>query len=693
MTSDGGTRRVTRASSRASSAGPTTVGPSASSALNADVPAHNTRASSRAPSAAGSARSTHRAEAASQAHSVARSTRSAGLRGARSAMASTTVPGSVAGPSRNTAASTSGRETLTTYGDQGTKGLTKTEADFGLTEFEKSLNAAGVASRTGGGADLSAIDEEDAQAQDQLAASLHQSVDGDGNQQIGNPANTTGIRDFEDHDRTFSAEVDKARAFAAAIFGETWRVFKVLKWLSIFLLLVLLLADVYRGPIFGDKYDLLRWRSDHTHALQKPLSFSSTDMSLFANRLEELVKADTGLFSNRLEELVAADTNRLEQFVAAETTRLEEVIAANIDLFSRRLEELGVADKNRLEELVMSNMNLFSTRHEQISAENLAHLFNHLEEVGATNLGLLSVRLEELVAAKMEHFSNHLEELGEANKKFISNHVKELDAANKYRLQRLVADRFQYLSYTDTPKVHKINWFSPGLGALTAPHLSSPTKIMNRTYEQGPVRRSTWLPFTFSSWISYLGLKAGTKKLSYEVKEYRGIQEAILPWHDVGDCWCAPSTRGKLQLAVVLPRPIAPTELVIEHVPAGELHDIGSVPKEVELWVSVKNSKVRRHLKMLVSTMIPDIDKPISQRGKGKDTVKDLGETFIPIGRWDYDVNSFNNVQTFPIDFNLSEWSEATDRAVVRVNSNWGSKNETCLYRVKLHGKARGGGD
>ena len=335
MTSDGGTRRVTRASSRASSAGPTTVGPSASSALNADVPAHNTRASSRAPSAAGSARSTHRAEAASQAHSVARSTRSAGLRGARSAMASTTVPGSVAGPSRNTAASTSGRETLTTYGDQGTKGLTKTEADFGLTEFEKSLNAAGVASRTGGGADLSAINEEDAQAQDQLAASLHQSVDGDGNQHIGNPANTTGVRDFEVHDRTFSAEVDKARAFAAAIFGETWRVSKVLKWLSIFLLFVLLLADVYRGPIFGDKYDLLRWRSDHTNALQKPLSFSSTDMSLFANRLEELVKADTGLFSNRLKELVAADTNRLEKLAAA-----------NMDLFSKRLEELGEYNKN-----------------------------------------------------------------------------------------------------------------------------------------------------------------------------------------------------------------------------------------------------------------------------------------------------------------------------------------------------------
>ena len=335
----------------------------------------------------------------------------------------------------------------------------------------------------------------------------------------------------------------------------------------------------------------------------------------------------------------------------ADKDRLEELVASNMDLFSKRVDELGVANKNRLEEFLASNMDLFSTR---------------VEELGEANKELISTQLKELT----------------------STHLKELDAANKHHLKQLVAERFRYLSYADTPKVHKINWFSPGLGALTVPYFSSPTKIMTRTYGQGSVPRLiSWLPLTVPSWVPYLASKTDTKKRSYQVKEHREIEEAILPWHDIGDCWCAPSTRGKLQLAVVLPRPIAPTELVIEHVPAGELRDIGTVPKEVELWVQVKGREARRNLRTFVSTMIPDINKPMSQRGKGKDTVKDLGETYIPIGRWTYDVNSLHNVQTFPVYFDLSEWSEATDRVVVRVNSNWGSKDETCLYRVKLHGK------
>ena len=706
MASDSGSRRVTRASTRAASesGAPTAVGP--------DIPAHNTRAASRAasqtPSVAGSARSARHARVLSQAPSAAGSARSTRLASARSAMATTAVPGSVAGPSRNAATVASGREALTTYGDEGPKPVSKTETDAGLAEFQASLGDAGVPARTRTSADLPAISEEDVEVQGQIAASLQQSVNRVRTHHLGAAGNTTDVQDFEDYDRTYSAEREKVRKLATAAHIKTWRDFDVLKWLSIIVLFIFLLADVYRGPIFGEKYDLLSWRSNHSKALKKPLSFSSADMGLFVNRLEELVKADTGLFSKRLEELVAADTNRLEKlvaasanrleelvaadtnrleelvaadtnrlghFVATETSRLEELVKGNIDLFSSRFDDLGVADKNRLEELVASNMDLFSARLEDVGAENLKRLFNYHKEYIATNMGLLSTRLEEI---------------GQATKNLVSTHVRELDAANERRVEELVTEKLRHLSYTDAPKIHKINWFSPGLGALTAPQWSSPTRIMNRTYEQGSTSRlGALLPFTFPSWVPYLG--KATHKLSYEIKEHREIEEALLPWHDIGDCWCAPATRGKLQLAVILPHAIAPTELVIEHMPTGELRDIGSVPKEVELWVNVESQEVRHELMLLILQTIPDVFKPMSQRGKGKNTVQDLGKKFIPLGRWTYDVNSRQNIQTFPIDFDLSAWNVATSRAVVRVNSNWGSKDETCLYRVKLHGKDAAG--
>ena len=353
--------------------------------------------------------------------------------------------------------------------------------------------------------------------------------------------------------------------------ARTKNLLDVLKWAAFLFLSILVVADIYRGPLFGDKYDILRWRSGMFHGTKKLSSYDTFDIGTLVRRFD-----------------------------------------------------------------------------------NLEQKFHNLP---------------------------------------IMSHTTEIDQ----------------------PKVHKINWFSPGLGALVSPLMSSPTKVLMRSYEgsnKSPVpilqKPSPWKTF----WqiargypepqASYV-LPQGTPEASvgpnllanhpqrsprYNIKEVRDPIHAILPWFDIGDCWCAPSTRGKLQLAVMLPRHIYPTELIIEHAPKGELRDIGSTPKEIELWVEIDNAAAREKAMDAVLAQYPDIYKDASQRGKGGDTIQALRPSFVPIGRWMYDVHAPNHVQSFAVPVDLDGLvGGTTNRVVVRANSNWGSTDSTCLYRVKLHGR------
>lgn len=598
MSSVGSGRRMTRSVSRAlSSDGSTAVGP--------EIPTRTLRSGSRARSTAASGRV-----------SVARSARGS-------------VAGSVAGSSRRTPLPDTTRVVATTYGDEG-PGIAQEVAEAGtraietIVEGAQSTDIDGLAREAG---DLSMIEEEEGALRDDFENQLQHDAGMNFNaaprhDYIGlnldeaprgaidmhrndNQHRRAAADAAEDVERTYSVEdILAATTYTRTIASvpvKSWSSLDILKWSIIALLLSLIFADIYRGPLFGDNFDLLRWRSDVIHAAKNSTPFTSPDVGLLSRRFDQL-----------------------------------------------------------------------------------EHKFQNL--------------------AYMPHTAN-----------------------------------------TDAPRVHKINWFSPGLGAITAPTMSSPTKIMTRTYVShvttGTVlggRLYSWMSTFLTSWYSLLGSKAfppaKTNQLtdkttmpiqrlnqgwssylpswlpligsrttptvvqinqasndvartnSYSIGEYRDIQEALLPWHDIGDCWCAPSTRGKLQLAVLLPRSISPSELVVEHVHKSELRDIGNAPKEVELWVQVLHNEVRDQIAKEILKLIPDIYKSASQRGKGADTIKALDESFVPIGRWTYDINGPNNVQSFPVLVDLAKWKHYTRRAVVRVNSNWGSTDATCLYRVKLHG-------
>lgn len=517
MSSIGSTRRVTRSASRASSSdGSTAVGP--------DITTRTLRSGSRARSTAGSS----------------------GRSVARSAVAGSVV-GSVAGSSRPSVLPGNARAAETAYGDGGPAYHAQQVALAGVTEIKtvvEEAHTADIDGVIGNVGQLSMIEEEGSGFDEGMELP-------EGTSAALTEANLTAANlaaEILDRDRTYTREDHEQHECKRSDVASTtsWTLLNILKWASVLFLLMLALADIYRGPLFGHKYDLLRWRSDVLNVPKNSKSITSPDLGILTRRFDVLERQ-----------------------------------------------------------------------------------FQKLSKIPRT-------------------------------------------------------------SQTDQPKVHKINWFSPGLGALAAPKVSSPTRALVRSYQQSK-RKSAVRDGTLTSWLSSR-LPSWFPGQKYDIEEVRDIEEALLPWHDVGDCWCAPSTRGKLQLAVALPRWITPTELVVEHIPKGEIYDIGNAPKEIELWMQINSEEIREQVVSDMTKMFPDIYKDASQRGKGSDTVRALDKTFVPVGRWTYDIHAGNHVQTFAMSVDLEKWNGAnssarTRRVVFRANSNWGSTDSTCLYRVKLHGR------
>ncbi|MCJ1477680.1 hypothetical protein MMC13_006353 [Lambiella insularis] len=185
-------------------------------------------------------------------------------------------------------------------------------------------------------------------------------------------------------------------------------------------------------------------------------------------------------------------------------------------------------------------------------------------------------------------------------------------------------------------ETHRVNYFSRGLGAIVDPHLTSPTR--KRT---GTARH--WL----------FGLA------TYELNT-PSPAAALAPWDDIGDCWCAPpSGDGRAQLTVLLPRKIAPTDLVIEHIHRDATLDIGAAPKDIELWVQIHDFETRGR---------------IQNAFLGGEDVGAIDQDWVRVGVWRYDIYGQDNIQTFSIPIALEDFQTAIDKASIRVRNNWGEQ-------------------
>ena len=220
---------------------------------------------------------------------------------------------------------------------------------------------------------------------------------------------------------------------------------------------------------------------------------------------------------------------------------------------------------------------------------------------------------------------------------------------------------------------HQINWFTPGFGAGIDLYLSSPTLS-----KCDP----TWTP---AGWPWSMFKSQACPEISLSEPHFAALSAWIDP---VDDSWCAPPSDGKLQLTVVLPRTITPTELVVEHAAKDEMPVgfMSSSPREVELWIHVPDDATRKALLQAINHVNPSLLEDSSPQGKTLGARQALPFDYVPVGRWQYDIYANKALQTFPLSLPLSHYGVGTDKVAVRVNSNWGSAKFTCLSRLRLYG-------
>lgn len=234
----------------------------------------------------------------------------------------------------------------------------------------------------------------------------------------------------------------------------------------------------------------------------------------------------------------------------------------------------------------------------------------------------------------------------------------------------------------DVPS-RKINWLSFDLGARANPYLSSP--CARRPFLTVKTKWSLrWEHLKSALSSQFHDLPVGSRRGPSTL----GPNTALTPWIEFEPRYCAPSSRGKLQLAVNTPRPIIPTELVVEHFHRDQVPFIGSAPKEVELWIEIGDPDLREELGQRIKDIYPDIfSRTHTQKDRLLDPKMALGPEWVPVGRWTYLISARNNVQYFQIPIDLSSLGVVVRNQVIRINSNWGNVDRTCLVRVGLHGE------
>ncbi|KAG0333341.1 hypothetical protein BG000_009244 [Podila horticola] len=191
----------------------------------------------------------------------------------------------------------------------------------------------------------------------------------------------------------------------------------------------------------------------------------------------------------------------------------------------------------------------------------------------------------------------------------------------------------------------------------------------------------------------------------------RPPEMAITPDVRAGECWAIGGDQG--QIAIRLARPIVVTAVSIEHADPRVVLDVGSAPREVEVWGLnhlYPDDKDLSYLEGVISSRPwtpSDNDESAMEELEDDQESDEVSSGTTVEGRWWREGAPYPGARLLTIaEYRTKDASKASDQRwttqqtfsipaskqsrstaiLLRINSNWGHPWFTCLYRVQVHG-------
>ncbi|KAK4034633.1 hypothetical protein C8A01DRAFT_18580 [Parachaetomium inaequale] len=254
---------------------------------------------------------------------------------------------------------------------------------------------------------------------------------------------------------------------------------------------------------------------------------------------------------------------------------------------------------------------------------------------------------------------------------------KVVDTEITRRLARIGGSKSGTVASIDAAFRNRVNLFSPGNNAVVDITKSSPT-------------------YKFT--VPLVGTKEYLKAMRAQPQFMQDKSQALQRWTDPGHCWCAGTQGGggdsnrtiPAVLAVRLPRFVVPQHILLEHIDPAATTDPLAMPRDVEVWAMFdEHARRERVLDWMAAQFPRDMGRGTSgDRDRDAANGKLIDEGWAKIGQFAYEHRPHDEgVYVHQLSRDLVErLGAATDFVMVRAVTNYGAKDHTCFYRVRMYG-------
>lgn len=438
-----------------------------------------------------------------------------------------------------------------------------------------------------------------------------------------------------------------------------------------------------------------------TPQVYTPPNVAPSDLSELTNRLLKLEHMISGLtLESERSRTKSEDSLKsvhdlrgqlgsIEGKIASETRKVDDVEKKTKDALSQGLSgvrrEVEVLQEEVKHQRKVLEQQKEQVRHNQPKTDSTAtdeeariRLKALEERIGSVEGGVKDA-LEQIAKKPSPAAGLPVPSVGSAWWNKLASSVGSLKVSNGQDVSAIISQMVDTAIFSAMTKdlIGKSDFALHSTGARVIPSLTSETLQLE--------------PAGLGSWMMGLVMNTGSS-------EGRPPVTALHHESHHGYCWPFAGSQG--QLGVMLARPAVLDSFTIDHVPKDMAFDIKSAPRRMEVWGMVegqanleKVQQWREELRSLREELAEDVREPLDVLVDGPSwpgypqTLHKTPE-YLRLASFDYDVESSRSVQTFDVDPHVKRLGIDVGVVVLRIMSNWGIDDFTCLYRFRAHGQA-----